>query len=163
MKKDPFLKFYQGKSKQERITAMNKAMDETSRYTRRPMTKEEIFMQVQEQYPIQFGAYTLPEDWHLEAMEQYKDQELSELQAKYDKLQSNFTALKTAVAKGDNAYHGLVWEDEEKSKYQRLKEAFEDMFSGQFDCSSEEDYYLYLGSESKNKIIRNWYEKSGLL
>lgn len=136
-------------------------MEERKQSINKEMTKEEIFMQVQEQYPIQFGAYVLPEDWHLEAMEQYKDQELSELQAKYYKLKWDFTALKTAVAKGDDAYHGLVWEDGEKSKYQRLKEAFEDMFSGHFDYSSDKDYYL--GGESKTVIRMRWYKKAGLL
>lgn len=53
------------------------------------MTREEIFESAQGKP----NYYLLPTKWELEAMEQYKDQELSELQAKYDKLKYAFEEL----------------------------------------------------------------------
>lgn len=41
-------------------------------------TKEEIYMEEQEKHTMQFGAYTLPEQWQLDAMEEYAQQFKSE-------------------------------------------------------------------------------------
>lgn len=38
-------------------------------------TAEQTYMTIQKKYEGQFGAIHVPEDWHLEAMQAYSDQE----------------------------------------------------------------------------------------
>lgn len=94
------------------------------------MTKEEIYIHAQENLN---QHYMLPEDWELEAMELYKDQELSDLQAKCDDLSAEHEELivKTQtwsheheVAK--SAYLLLKSQNKElKDRYEKLKDAYE--------------------------------------
>ena len=89
-----------------------------------------------------------------------KNQELSDLQAKYEKLKEDRDQILQTVANSEDLWANVRWENAPKSKYQQLKEAFLKMFAMHYDYSSDKDYCL--GGESEEFIRNKWMEEAGL-
>lgn len=106
------------------------------------------------------------------AMELYKNQELSELQAKYEALeQENFKlAAYQCNTPVTDEHWSLICKEKTvlyannsllQAKYDKLKNTFLFMFEKHYDYGSDNDYCL--GGESKEQIKQNWLERAGLI